>query len=507
MSPARRRRRSGRRGEKDALWFDPLKTHSNAPSIADSTKAQGILTGGQQQIESFAAPVTNGAKRVGRGSISAQLKYTSKKEQSYDVTVSGVPGGKEKASAEKAAKAFVKEKIDIYGDVDDTARQAGESLEKSYPGAKVSITIKPKAVVDTGGTSFYYKIRGNAGILLDIQAIPVAENQKTIGGSKTTGSTTEGESSTKTSGESSSRDIDKKVTDAEKTKASSREAVEATYNESVVKSLDDYVSKSETVHKEVASELVNHVLSDSTYRDKDHWESKRKAKDVTDYTKGVEKGERLKENWPAKIKKVIGIAKKITELPIKLPKWARRVKGWWLDAAEWVAGQFAESGKVQYEDTTAKSDRNITDDTDVTRDRDVTRHDDTTSKRTLEESYLTTTKDDWQRHLDEVTKISKEYRSLTTKESQSTTDKEHDEKYREANQKEAHEAADKHREVRNQTVTANFSVQQTTTFSVPVVKATVVNGDAEVSASPFGPDPDETAAPAGAPTSTPAPAP
>ena len=494
-------------GEKDALWFDPLKTHSDAPSVADSTKAQGILTGGQQQIESFAAPVTNGAKRIGRGSISAQLKYTKKKDQSYDVVVSDV-SAKDKRAAEKAAKAFVKEKMDVYGDVDDIARQAGESLASSYPGAKVAITVKPDTVVDTGRSSFYYKLRGSAGILLDVEAVPVAEKQTTIGGSKTTGTTTDDETSNKSSSESGKRDINKKVTDAERTKAKSKEMVEATYNEAVVKTLDDYVTKVTKVHDTVSSDLAQKVVTDADYSKKDHEATSSKRETVTNYTKNIEKGEKSKDNWAEKIKKAVKVAKKVTSIPFidKIPGvgWlSRKVKQWQLDLIEEAADIFAETGKVQFEDE--KIESKSTDDSSGKTDStsNIKRHDVQETTRRLTEEYKKETNEDWKRHLDEVTTTSKEYKSLTTKESESATDKTHDEKFGETTQKDASEAADKHRTVQNQSVTANFSVQQTTTFSVPVVKATVVNGDAEVSASPFGPDPDETAAPAGTPAPNP----
>lgn len=126
-----------------------------------------------------------------------------------------------------------------------------------------------------------------------------------------------------------------------------------------------------------------------------------------------------------------------------------------------------------------------------------------TTTRRLAEEYTKETKEDWQRHLDEVVKTSKDYRSLTTKESSSTKNAQHDEKYTEATKKDATEAAESHKAAQNQSVTTTFQVAQTWTYSVPVINARVVSGDAEVSATAFGPDPSETPAPAPVPAAAP----
>jgi hypothetical protein len=260
--------------------------------------------------------------------------------------------------------------------------------------------------------------------------------------------------------------------------------------------LDDYVTKTTKIHDTVASDLSNKVVTDSTYRAKEHEEFSKKDEKIIDYTKKVEKGEKNKDNWAEKIKKGVKIAKKVTSIPFvdKIPGvgWlTRKVKGWQLDLIEAGADLFAETGKVQYEDT--KVDDKTTQKGSGTSDKDVDikRHDVQETTRRLTEEYKKETNEDWARHLTEVTKTSKDYKSLTTKESSSTTDKEHDEKYKEATQKDTTEAAEKHKAAQNQSVTTTFNVSQTWTFSVPVVNARVVGGDAEVSNSAFAPDPDE----------------
>jgi hypothetical protein len=497
--------------DQDALWFDPLKTHSNAPDVAESTTAQGVATGGQQQIESFPAPVTGGAKPIGRGSITAQLKYTSQKDASFDVQVAGVKKSVE-AKATQTARKFIEGKIKTFGDVDEIQTQADAHLAEAYPGAKTTISVRPKKVQDTGRSTFYYKIRGDAGLLMDVKVVPVGEKQTVSGGSKTTGSSTEDESAKKGSSESGKVDIDKSTQEHEKTTSQSKTVIEAEYNKQVVKTLDDYVQKVSSVRQTVASDLSKKVVTDDKYRDKDHEEISKKNTKITDYTKNVKKGDKNDDNWAERIKKGVKIAKKVTSIPYidKVPVigWlTRRVKGWWLDLAEEGLDLFAESGKVEYEDT--KVNTKTTDDGKVVddRNREVTRHIVEDTKRKLVEDFTEKTEEDWKRHLKEVTETKEKYKSTETTDTSSATDKSKDEKYRESTSKEATEEAEKHKAAQNQSVTTTFQVAQTWTYSVPAVNAQVVNGNAEVAASAFGPDPDETSAPAGTPAPSAAPAP
>jgi hypothetical protein len=489
--------------EKDALWFDPLKTHSNAPDVAESTKAQGVATGGQQRIESFPAPVTGGVKPIGRGSITAQLKYTSKKDDSYDIKVDGIKKSDE-AKATKAARDFVQQKIDVFGDVDKIQADADAHLAQAYPGAKTTITIRPKKVQDTGRSTFYYKIRGDAGILMDVQVVPVGEKQTVVGGSKTVGSSTDDESSKKSSTETGKVDIDKSTKEAEKTTAQSKEIVEAEYNKKVVQTIDDYVKKTTEMRQKLASDLTQKVVTDSNYRDKEHEESTKKSEKITDYTKGVKKGDKNDDNWAEKLKKGVKIAKKVTKIPYidKVPGigWlTRRVKGWWLDLAEEGLDLFAESGKVQYEDEKIHSKTTDTGKETDDKDVEIKRHDVQDTTRRLTEDFTQKTEEDWKRHMQDVTETQEKYKSTKTTDASTTTDKSKDEKYKEATSKESKEEAEKHKAAQNQSVTTTFQVAQTWTYSVPAVNARVVNGDAEVAAAAFGPDPDEASAPAGTP--------
>jgi hypothetical protein len=479
----------------DALWLDPLHAKSSQPQERDKKQARGITAGGETTIDTFAAPITEKAPSVGRGSITAHLKYAGQRNKSFGVTVAGVTA-KEKGPAEAAAREKIQAKMDKFGDIEDITKETEAELKEKYPNATVSINVRRDQVMEAGKSSFFYKVRNDAGILMEILVVPVGEKQTKSSGSTTKSKGTEDESTKKDRTETEKLDIKKDVKDSEHKTGKSTESQEVAYNEAVVRTLDDYVSKSGSVHKEVSSKLAETVVDDSEFNSKEKWESKRVAKDVTDYTKKVEKGERDKENLANKIKKVIGGIRKVTRIPFidRLPggKWIqRRVKGWQLDVAEWIADQFAESGKVQYEDTEVKSDRDIKDDTTVTKDLEAKRVDKTTKKRELEEDYQTTTKEDWERHLKDVTTIQKDYKSKTTKESDEKTDKSHTEDYSKTGKKDESEAGERHKVAENQSTTTNFEVSTTWKFTAPVVKATVVSGDAEVSNAAFPAEPGE----------------
>jgi hypothetical protein len=455
------------------------------------------VAGGQKTVDQFRAPLTEGDKPVGRGSVSAQLKYAAQRNRSFNVQVSGVTPA-QKGKAEAAARKVIEREIDVYGDVDQIAKIAQQEIEPTFPGAQVSFSTVKDRVMDAGQSTFYYKVRNDAGILMEVQVVPVGEKQTQYSGSQSSGKGTEDESSKRDKSSSERVDVHKDVKDSQRKTEQSKELVEIQYNEAVAKTLDDYVTKATDVHDELASDLAETVVMDSTYNDKDVWKSKRRAKTVEDYTKKVESGQRDKENWAAKAKKIIQGAKKVTSIPWvdKIPGigWlTRRVKGWQLDVAEWVADQFAETGKVNFEDTRIDKDTTIEDDTDVTRNRDVKRHDEEETKRKLREDYKSHTKEDWERHLKELTTTAKDYRSRTTKDSVSTDDKTHTEDYSKTDKKDETESAERRKATENKSTTTTFTVSSTWKYTAPVVKATVVSGDAEVGNVPFAPDPDERA--------------
>lgn len=481
----------------DALWFDPLTMLSNHPTQLKATRAKGIVAGGQKTIDSYAAPVTDAG--LGRGSISGQLKYAGQRNKSFDVQVAGVTA-KEKGPAVAEARRIIEQEIADYGDAETIAKTAETALKQTYPNATVAINVRSNQVMDAGQTTFYYKVRGDAGILMDIQVVPVGEKHGSYSGSKTTSKGSESESSKRDAKQTEKVDVSKDVRDSERKRTSSLETEQIAYDEAVVRTLDDYVTKSTEIHKQVASDLSEEVVKDDDYSKKVDSKNVKVTKKVEDYTKNVEKGQKDKSNWAAKIKKGIQGVKKVTSIPYidRIPGigwFSRRVKGWQLDVAEWVADQFAEEGKVDYENEKIKADTTTTDTTTGNEDTTIKAHSKTETKRQLREDFLTKTKEDWERHLTEVTTVAKDYRRTKTQDTAESKDAIHTEDYTKRTSKEDSEAAERAKTTENQTTTANFQVSTTWKYTAPAVKATVVSGDAEVGPAPFGPDPEESKQP------------
>ncbi|NJP11947.1 MAG: hypothetical protein HC866_22795 [Leptolyngbyaceae cyanobacterium RU_5_1] len=207
----------------DALWFDPLTMLSNYPAMKRSTQSSGVVTGGQKTIDTFAAPVTEGDNSVGRGSISAELKYASERNKSFKVTVSGL-SKKDTPKAEAEARALIQKNIMTFGDVDEISKETEAALAPTYPGVKVSIVTVKNKVMDAGQSTFFYKVRNDAGILMEVLVAPVGEKQTKYSGSKTIGSTTEDERLKKDKSKTEKVDVKDVVKDSEKRPSPQRRA-------------------------------------------------------------------------------------------------------------------------------------------------------------------------------------------------------------------------------------------------------------------------------------------
>ncbi|MGR9086237.1 MAG: eCIS core domain-containing protein [Gammaproteobacteria bacterium] len=503
--PGEAKDRVKRAKDNEAVWLDPLTMLSNFPVEKRNTLSYGVVAGGgQKTVDTFKAPISESTQARGRGSVSASLKYAGDQNKSFDVTVTGIK--KNVRGAEAMARKVVEREIQSFGDIDEITAIAERELGavEKYQGAKVAISVRDSKVMDAGRTTFYYKVRSDCGIQMELQVAPIGEKQTKYRGSKTTGTSTEDESSTKTQRSQEKEDIAKKETDSYNKQETATETQDVDYHESVVKTLDDYVSKATTVHNELASDLSEKVIKHHEAKWGDKEESHRTAKNYTDYTKdskhSVESGERDKENWAAKLKKGVQIARKVTSIPYvdKVPGlgWlSRRIKGWQLDLAEAALGVFEEKGKVGFTDTKldeqVESKQDIKDDTERERNVELKVDDKTEVKRKLIEDFKSKTQEDWERHLKDISETSKIYRSKIKKDSKTTVDRERAEDYRRDNQKEQTENERRHKNLENQTTTATFEVATTWKFTKPVVKASVTSGDAEVSYSPFPPEAEE----------------
>jgi hypothetical protein len=485
----------------DALWFDPMTMLSSHPTQLRNTRAVGVVAGGEKTVDVFQAPMTEGDKSTGRGSISAELKYAGSRNKSFNVTVSGVPKGKV-GPATAAARKVIEKELETFGDVEDITKTAQDTLRENeeYKDAVVSVNVLDDHVMDAGQSTFFYKVRGDASILMRIVVVPVGEKQTRYSGSKTVGKSSEDESAKTDKSSKETESVKKDVKSSERTTGSSTESVDVEYNETVARTLDDYVTKATTIHDNVVKDLSKKVVTDGSYHDHETSQTSRDASQVDNWSKSVEKGQKDKENWAAKLRKGLDIAKKVTGIswlqklkgvgPI-----LRKINGWsvGLDIADDVLGMLEEKGKVDYEDTTIKKDTTIKDKTDTTKDDDVKTHSDEETTAKLTEDLKRDMEDKWKRHLEDVTNITKKYKSTTKKESTGTTDKTQTEDYSRTDAKDVAEATARHKAAENQSTTTTFDVSTTWKYTAPVINAYVQDGDAEVNNVPFGPDVDEKA--------------
>jgi hypothetical protein len=483
--------------QNSALWFKPLTIASLSPSADEVSTATGVSRGGGQLIETYHAPL-NENPAEGTGMITAQLQYAN------DISKSYVLKGKEARDALIEAKKFVAEKITTLGDFDEIQRLASAYMTEKFPGSQTEITVSAdkKVLADAGRSRFYYKARANPTILLNVPVVAVAEKTIRSGGTTVKTEGTETKQERHGEGESEKVDTTRTKTDRERHGESSVENIKQEYNEAVVKTIDDLVTSVTTVHNKLKSELVQKTISEFKYHDKDDWESHRVEGHFNDYTKNVkgytESGEKDKKNWASWLQDGIKVVKDITDLPIisdipKVGKYLRKLKGWGiaLDIIDKGAGLFAETGKVKYtdskEDTTVHDKGGTDDDTKVTRDRNVTRNDTTTTTRNLEESFDSTTNTEWKRHMDEVTTIKKTYSSVTTKDSAGGSDRVQTDDSTYNRNKESAGGSDSVKKNQSMQSTVTYDVTAKETFTKPVLQATVVDGDGEVSATPFPP--------------------
>lgn len=484
----------------NALWFNPLTIGSTSPSLDEVSRVRGVTLGGGQLIDTYKAPLYD-SPAEGNGMITAQLQYAKDVSKSYSIKVDGLKG-KAAKDAELEAKSFVATKITTLGDFDEIQRLASAHMTEKFPGSTVEISISSdKAVMaDAGRSTFYYKARSNPTILLDVPVVAVAEKTIQSGGTTVKTNGTETDSERHGEGEKEKVNTTNTKTDRERHGESSVEKVRQEYHEAAVKTIDDLVTSVTTTHNKLKSDLTQKTVNEYKYHDKDAWESHRVEGHFTDYTKNVkgytESGEKDKKNWASWLQDGIGFAKdvidKISFIP-KVGKFLRKLNGWGIafDIIDKAAGLFAETGKVKYVDstetTTVKDRGGTTDDTTVKRDRDVTSNDTTTTTRKLEESFDGTVRTDWNRRMKEASDLKKSYSSVTTKDSSGGSDRVSTDDSTYDRTKTSGGGSDRVKKNQSMTTTVDYRVSAKETYTKPVLQATIVDGDGEVSATAFPP--------------------
>jgi len=502
--------------ENEAVWLDPLAIYSNFPQVKRTQKHYGVVAGGgQKTVDEFAAPISEGTSANGRGSITAQLKYAGDTNKSFKVTVDGVKKP-DVAGAEKAARQVIEREIGTLGDVEDVVQLAETELHtnEKYKTAKVSVAVSESKTHQEGSTTFNYKVRSAAGIRMDLLAQPVGEKTVKSAGSKTVDTETIDEANARAKTATTADAIKREDKGKYQKIDTATETTDIEYYENVAKTLDDYVSKTTTVKNELLSDLAEKTVAHKHADWSDHEVTDNKTSNHQDYTKDskhtVESGDRDKENWAAKLRKGVSIVKDLTTIPFvdKIPGlgwFSRKVKGWQIDLVDKGLGLFEEKGKVKFTDTNlddkVKTTGGSTDNTDRKRDVALTEDEKKDVTRKLTEEFKSNTKDDWERHMKDITETSKTYRSKVKKDAATTVDNSKTEDYKRDEKKQETDDETKHKARQNQTTTATFESTSTWKFSKPLVKATVVSGDAEVKSGsePFGPEPGEVA-PGGTPT-------
>ena len=447
----------GKEGD-DALWFDPLNVHSDTPLIKYSMKRVGVLAGsGVQTIATFPVPMTEGDSPHGSGTVTARLKFANSATKSLKVTVKGT---KKIKAAKKAAYKFIKEKMTVFGDVDELQNDTATHLAKEgFANATVTINKIAKYTKDVGESSFFYLVRGKTQILMRISTAKVGEKKTTYSGSTTT-----------------SKDI---KTKEEKHEESSTETVNIDYNKAVVRTLDDKVKKVESKRKELISKLTDKIFKDNNYTK--NWDKKVTTVPGTyeNYTKNVkgysEEGDKEKSNWAAKGKKGIGVVKEVIKIPLinKIPVigwFSRKLRGGLaLDVADSILGLFEAKGTVHFkdstEDTTIQKEKGGKDITTTTGDIVIKSGGMENRKRDLFETIKEKSSVDWERYKEEIENTKEKYRSITKKELAG--------------------GSDRITKSERRSTIATFTTATRWVISKPVVEAAVVGGDGEVSSVPF----------------------
>lgn len=246
------------------------------------------------------------------------------------------------------------------------------------------------------------------------------------------------------------------------------------------------------------SELVQKADSDTTYNETGTWKNHSKEFSFEDYSKkvdaGTEEGDKNKKNWAAYLEEALGVVDDATDIPFvkEIPggKWLRKLNEykWGIDLAKKAAGIFAVQGKVHYKDsnytdkTTDKKEK--TSDSSGTSKVDGEVKTKATAESQLKEkmtSHLTSAKT---RYGADNTTVDVTKTGSSTTNSNSNTTATDDYKKTDTATNVGGSVKAKANQSTTAEITWSQSVKETTTK--PVLQASIVDGDGEVSSSAFG---------------------
>jgi len=493
-----------------ALWFDPLTIAPTSPSAEETIDKKGVSRGGSQVIANQPVPL-HGADEdgagEGTGTLTAQLKYAEHVDKSYTATVTGdfKKGGQKQADA--LLKPFIAEKLAKTGDLDAVKLAAEtEILANVADSSNVHVKLAPnetnKSLQDAGKTHVFYKARQNPAILLNVPVVQVAEKVVTSGGSttKTSGSEVSGEvhGDTKTN---TVKVDDKKVEDKSAGSISTTTTNE-TYHKESKRTYQEIVTLIESKVDTFTSDLVKQADSHATYTENGEWKYHTEDFKFEDYTKnvkgGTEEGDKDKKNWAAYLQDALGTVSDAIEIPFlkDLPggagKFVRKLNefGLAIDLGKKAAGIFAVRGKVHFKDshedttvknkTTGTNDGNGSNKTTVVTDTKANAEAHLKTKFT---SVLTSVKNKY--GTDNTTvDVNKTGSSTTATGSASNTTATDDYKKTDKTDSAGGSVQAKANQSTTAQITWSQNVKETTTK--PILEASIVDGDGEVSSAPFG---------------------
>lgn len=485
------------------LWFDPLTFAPSSPHAAETTDRVGVTKGGSQVVARFETPLHQAGEAAGSGtgSIAAQLKYTRHMETSYTVKLEGRFASGDEQRANKVLKDWVAEKLQHTGDLEAIQQLAVQHLAALYPAAQnLSVHIAPrqaKGIFEDGGKShIFYKARTNPVVALSVPVVAVADRTITSGATRFQSRGEEADRENHQTRETDQLRVTDDRSEDVRSKATATQTFSEEWRRARKQTFDEIMSTLESTVSSLTSDLVRQAKADSTYHDKDHSISSDLTLKTTDYTKnvkgGTESGVREDKNGWAWLEDVFKGVGGLLDLPfLKDSKWLRRLNGWELvlDAGKTAAGLLAVRGKVNYtdshEDTTANGSTTGTNLGSVNRDRTVTRKDDETLKRDLTETFRKAVHQVKATHAsdlltDEVSKSGKATQDAASKFTKADHADHRSDRTRTTEGAASHIKA-------NQAISATleYTVTATETTSRPVLQATIVDGDGEISSTEF----------------------
>ena len=506
---------ASKNGPKDAiaataLWFDPLTIASTSPDVELTKDRIGVTKGGSQVIATQAVPLQEEGEPgagEGIGTLTAQLKYAADLSKTYKASIKGdfKKGDAQKADTE--LKKFIPQEFAQLGDLDRVKELALAHMQETFPDAKnLVITLTPNednhSLQDAGKTHIYYKARDKPSILLNVPVVAVAEKQITSGATTTKQQGTEVDAQAHGNVKTDKVKVTDKKVENEGHVEGAVQTVDETWHKENKRTYDEIVATISTKIDTISKNIVTKLDADSTYHDDGKWEDHIESFHFDDYTKNVkggsEEGDKDKKNWAAWLQDGISVLKDVTEIPIlkDLPKVGpvvRKLNEWGLaiDLVDKAAGMLAVRGKVHYkdthEDTEAHDKQHDKSDNHGEAHRTVTRVDKgtlTTQVSGVFTSMVSTLKTT---HGTDNTTTDASHKGTTTQASGGARTKVNTDDYDKTQTQTdvGGSVGVKANQHTTTEITWSQSVKETTTK--PILDASIVSGDGEVSSSPFPP--------------------